>query len=316
MRNEDRFTIDCDVRGGYLSVNVAKLRGIERGKEMTFKSGVSIAATALFMGLPLGAAADGHISADTIVATVGDTEITLGHMIVLRQQLPQQYQQLPPDVLYNGILDQLVQQTLLGDEIDTLSRTSQVSLDNEARALGAAEEVRRVVEAAVTDEAIQAAYEEAFGNAEPETEYNASHILVETEDEATALVTELEGGADFAELAMEKSTGPSGPRGGELGWFGTGSMVAPFEEAVVAMEVGAISAPVQTQFGWHVIKLNETRVKDAPPLEQVRGQLQEGIQAQAIEARIAELTEGAAITQPEIEGLDPSILNDASLLEN
>ncbi|MEO0918162.1 MAG: peptidylprolyl isomerase, partial [Pseudomonadota bacterium] len=296
--------------------NVARIRGIERGTEMTFKSGVSIAAATLFLSLSTSAAADGHISADTIVATVGETEITLGHMIVLRQQLPQQYQQLPPDVLYNGILDQLVQQTLLGDQVDTLSRTSQISLDNEARALRAAEEVRRIVEDAVTDEAIQTAYDEAFGNAEPETEYNASHILVETEEEAANLITELDGGADFAELAMEKSTGPSGPRGGELGWFGSGAMVAPFEEAVVALEVGAISAPVQTQFGWHVIRLNETRVKGAPPLAQVRGQLQEGIQAQAIEARINELTDGADITRPEIEGLDPAVLSDVTLLDN
>ena len=168
----------------------------------------------------------------------------------------------------------------------------------------------------MTDEAIQAAYEDTYGNAEPETEYNASHILVETEEEAVALVTELEGGADFAELAMEKSTGPSGPRGGALGWFGTGAMVAPFEEAVVALEAGAISAPVQTQFGWHVIKLNETRIKDAPPLEQVRGDLEETIQTQAIEAHIAELTEGAEITRVTVEEVDPALLGDPSLLEN
>ena len=243
------------------------------------------------------------------------TEITLGHMLVLRQRLPQQYQQLPPDVLFNGILDQLVQQTLLGEGVDTLSNTSQITLDNEERALRAAEELRRVVDAAMTDEAIQQAYDEAFGSADPETEYNASHILVETEEEAATLVTDLAGGADFAEQAIEKSAGPSGPRGGELGRFGTGAMVAPFEEAVVALEVGMVSAPVETQFGWHVIKLNETRIKEAPSLDDVRGQLQEGIQTQAIEARVSEVTEGAEITRTTIEEIDPTILNDMSLLE-
>lgn len=283
---------------------------------MTFKSRLSIVAATVLLGLPATVMAEGHASSETVVATVNGTDITLGHMIVLRQRLPQQYQQLPPDILFNGILDQLVQQTLLGDQIEELSTASRVTLDNEERALRAAEEARRVVEEAMTDEAIQAAYDELYGNAEPETEYNASHILVETEEEAAALVTELEGGADFAELAMEKSTGPSGPRGGELGWFGTGAMVPPFEEAVVSLDVGAISAPVQTQFGWHVIKLNETRVKDAPALEQVRGELLENVQAAAIESRIEALTETAEIVRPDLEGIDPTILNDPSILEN
>lgn len=283
---------------------------------MTFKSGLSIVAATILLSLPGTASAEGHASADTVVATVNGTDITLGHMVVLRQRLPQQYQQLPPDVLFDGLLDQLVQQTLLGDQVEDLSTVSQIQLDNEERALRAAEEVRRVVNEAMTDEAIQTAYDELYGNAEPETEYNASHILVETEEDAAALVTDLEGGADFAELAMEKSTGPSGPRGGELGWFGAGAMVPPFEEAVVALEVGAVSAPVQTQFGWHVIKLNETRIKDAPSLEQVQGELRENVQAQAIEARIETLTETADITRADLEGIDPTILNDPSLFGN
>ena len=260
---------------------------------MTFKSGISIIAASLILATPSLTYAEGHATADTVVATVNGTEITLGHMLVLRGRLPQQYQQLPPNVLFDGILDQLVNQTLLGEQVETLSTESRVTLENEERAIRAAEEVNRVLEIAVTEEALQEAYDATFGSAEPETEYNASHILVETEEEAVALVTELEGGTDFAELAMEKSTGPSGPRGGELGWFGTGAMVAPFEEAVVALEVGAISAPVQTQFGWHVIKLNDSRNKAAPPLEQVSAELQSEIQAEAVENRVNELLESA-----------------------
>lgn len=272
-----------------------------------------VAATMIFAN---AAKAENHASADMVVATVNGTDITLGHMLVLRQRLPQQYQQLPPNVLFDGILDQLVQQTLLGEQTEVLSATSQYILDNENRALRAAEELRGVVDAAMTDEALQEAYDRLYGAVDPETEYNASHILVETEEEAAALVTELEGGADFAELAKEKSTGPSGPRGGELGWFGKGAMVAPFEEAVVAMEAGAISAPVQTQFGWHVIKLNETRIKDAPTLEEVRGNLEADIQAAVVQERIDELTEGAEITRTTVEEIDPAVLNDMSLLDN
>ena len=283
---------------------------------MTFKSTLSIAALALTLTVASSANAEEHNTADTVVATVNGTEITLGHMLVLRQRLPQQYQQLPPEVLFDGILDQLVQQTLLGEQTETLSSASQYILDNESRALKASEELQGVVAAAMTDEALQEDYNRLYGEVDPETEYNASHILVETEEEAAALVTDLEGGADFAELAKEKSTGPSGPRGGELGWFGKGAMVAPFEEAVVAMDVGSVSAPVQTQFGWHVIKLNETRMKDAPTLDDVRGELEQEIQSAAIQARVDELKEGAEITRTTVEEIDPTLLNDMSLLEN
>ena len=171
---------------------------------MTFKSTLSIAALALTLTVASSANAEEHNTADTVVATVNGTEITLGHMLVLRQRLPQQYQQLPPEVLFDGILDQLVQQTLLGEQTETLSSASQYILDNESRALKASEELQGVVAAAMTDEALQEAYNRLYGEVDPETEYNASHILVETEEEAAALVTDLEGGADFAELAKEK----------------------------------------------------------------------------------------------------------------
>ena len=127
---------------------------------------------------------------------------------------------------------------------DTPDRV-RLALENERRALMAAEHMDVVLADAVTEDAVAAAYEKTYAGAAPEREFDASHILVETEDEAKALVTELDGGADFAELAKEKSTGPSGPRGGALGWFGTGQMVPEFENAVKDMEVGAVSAPDQ-----------------------------------------------------------------------
>lgn len=283
---------------------------------MSIKYNVSVIAACALLALPLGAKADGHLNAETVVATVNGTDIKLGHMIILKQRLPQQYQQLAPEVLFDGILDQLVQQTLLGETIETLPPTAQLTLDNEDRALRAAARIETLSADAVTPDALQAAYDSAYGDAEPEQEFNASHILVETEEEALALITELEGGADFAELAMEKSTGPSGPRGGELGWFGLGAMVAPFEEAVTTMEAGGISTPVQTQFGWHVIKLNETRIKNAPPLEQVQAQLAEEIRRSAIEGLIAELEGEAEITRSTVEEIDPTMLDRFDLLEN
>lgn len=277
-------------------------------------SAMGALALSLALALPLQAQDDAP-SADTVVATVGDTEITIGHMIVLRSRLPQQYQQLPDDVLFQGILDQIVQQVVVGQAAGDLSREHALAIENERRALLASQLIEEVAEGAVTDDALQAAYDEAYGNLEPETEFNAAHILVETEEEARALIEELDGGADFATLAREHSTGPSGPNGGSLGWFGKGMMVPPFEEAVIALEPGAFSQdPVQTQFGWHVLILNETRVKDAPTLDAVREELAAEVQGAAVDARVQELTDAAEITRADVSAIDPAILRDLSLV--
>ena len=135
--------------------------------------------------------------------------------------------------------------------------------------------LERSVAPQLTDEALRARYEAEVGAAEPTKEIRASHILVETEEEAQAIIEELKGGADFAELAKEKSTGPSGPNGGDLGFFGPGRMVPAFDAAARALEVGVITeAPVQTQFGFHVIKVTDSRDIQPPAFEAVREQLQ------------------------------------------
>lgn len=275
-----------------------------------------LAAAVLSMALaaPLQAQDDAP-TADTVVATVGGTELTLGHMIVLRSRLPEQYQQLPDEVLFEGILDQIIQQAVVGASVGELSRENALAIENEERALLASQLIDDVATEALTDEALQAAYDETYGSVEPETEFNASHILVETEEEARALIEELDGGADFAALAQEHSTGPSGPNGGSLGWFGMGMMVPPFEAAVVELEPGSFSdEPVQTQFGWHVLILNETRLKDAPALEAVRDELAAQVQRAAVDARVAELTEAADVTRADITGIDPSVLREMSLV--
>lgn len=279
---------------------------------MSVSTRIFPALLAAMMALPL--AAQDNPTADTVVATVNDTDITLGHMIALRARLPQQYQNLPAEVLFSGILDQLVQQQLLAETEEALSPGGRVTIDNEARAILANQAIVTITQDAATDEALQAAYEAAFSDVEPATEFNASHILVETEEEALGLIAELEDGADFAELAAERSTGPSGPNGGSLGWFGPGAMVEPFEAAVVEMEAGAISAPVQTQFGWHVIKLNETRLAEAPPLDAVRAELTEQVQRAALDAKIAELTDAGNVDRSTGDALDPEVLNDPNLI--
>jgi peptidyl-prolyl cis-trans isomerase C len=121
-----------------------------------------------------------------------------------------------------------------------------------------------------SEEEIQKTYQEEYAG-QSGTEYKARHILVKEQQEATSLIEKLDGGADFAELAKEHSTGPTGKDGGDLGWFDISQMVKPFGDALKSMEKGKHStAPVETQFGWHVILLEETRETEAPSLESVK----------------------------------------------
>lgn len=278
------------------------------------KTGAAMAFTLL---LPVASAqAADEITADTVLATVGGAEITIGHMILARETLPQQYLQLPDDVLFNGLLDQLIQQNALAQSLPAdLDGTMQKGLDNQISGYLAGQALAQVSEDAVTDAALRAAYEEQFANAERGMEYNAAHILVETQEEAADIKAQADAGADFAELARTFSTGPSGPNGGALGWFGEGMMVPAFEAAVVELEVGAVSGPVQTQFGWHIVKLNETRVQDAPAFEAVRDQLAQQLTEAAIGAAVTSVTEAAEVVRADIE-ISPDILRDRALLEN
>ena len=134
-----------------------------------------------------------------------------------------------------------------------------------------------------TDEEMQALYEEQVGLSPPQ-EFKARHILVETQGEAADIIAQLDDGADFAELAKEKSTGPSGPSGGDLGWFPPDRMVAEFSQAVQALTDGAYSkSPVQTQFGWHVILREDSRESTPPPFESVRDALKQSVEGQKLQ---------------------------------
>lgn len=280
------------------------------------KTRTFLASIAMATVLSLPVMAQDAPTIDTVVATVNGKDITVGHMIVARASLPEQYQQLPDDVLFTGILEQLVQQSALSDTLEgELPARVVLSLENETRSLRAAEAVEQTMAKADTEEAIKTAYDEQYGSVDQEIEYNASHILVETEEEASALVEELAAGADFAELAKAKSTGPSGPNGGSLGWFSSGMMVPSFEEATVALEPGAVSAPIKTQFGWHVILLNEKRTKDAPALEDVREELDIQIRQTIAQTTIEAVTEAAEVDTTASTTIDPAVIKNLEWLE-
>jgi len=145
-----------------------------------------------------------------------------------------------------------------------------------------------------TEQEIFNAYEEQVAIAPPK-EFKARHILVDTQAAAVALIEELQGGADFVELAKEKSTGPSGPSGGDLGWFTVQAMVKPFSDAVAAMEDGGFTAePVQTQFGWHVILREDSRESAPPPLDSVRDAIKQRVEQDKFQKFMTSAREEAA----------------------
>jgi peptidyl-prolyl cis-trans isomerase C len=254
-------------------------------------------------------------TADTVMATVNGTKITLGQMIALRETLPEQYQSLPDDVLFKGIMDQLVQQEVLRQSVADLSPRDTATLENDARGYVSGVAIQAMVESAVTDEALQAAYDARFKDAPEQTEYKAAHILVATPEEAEKLKAELAAGADFATLAKANSTDTgSGANGGDLGWFGLGMMVKPFEDAVVGAKIGEVTGPVQSEFGYHLILVSETRVAAKPTLDELRDELAAEIENAAIEAKLAELQAAATITR-DGEGLDPAILKSSNLID-
>lgn len=278
------------------------------------KKFLAAAALSALVALPVGA--QDAPTADTVLATVNGTDITLGHLIAMQQMLPPQYQELPDNVLFDGLLEQLVQQQILADVADDeMTARMELGLANERRAFLAAMLLDQIGMADLPEDEVQAEYDAQYGSAGSVTEFNASHILVETEEEAQALIAELGEGADFAELAQERSIGPSGPNGGQLGWFTAGMMVPTFEEAVFALSVGEVSAPVETQFGWHVILLNDTREQAPPALEEVRAELEDGLRRARVDAAITELSAAAAVERPELD-IDPSVIRNLDLITN
>lgn len=279
-------------------------------KAMQFLAGMAVVAA---FAVPAMAQ---DTTADTIIATVNGTSITLGHMIVARQSLPEQYKALPNETLFKGILDQLIQQTALEQSVgDKVTKRDAIQIENDKRGYLSNVALQAVVTGAVTDTALQAAYDARFKDAAPSTEYSAAHILVETEEKAKELKAQLDGGADFAELAKVNSTDTgSGANGGDLGWFGLGMMVKPFEEAVIAATAGKVTDPVKSDFGFHLILVKETRVAAQPTLDDLRDVLAAEIEQAAVEAHVKTLTDAAKIEKPG-EGIDPALLSDLTLLD-
>ena len=273
-----------------------------------------IAAFVLMYGT--GAMAKDDLSASTIVASVNGTNITLGHMILVWESLPAQYQSASDEQLFQNILEQIIRQTLLAQfnkQPETLR--TKLTLENDRRILRAAEAVDAISSELIDEDSIKATYKLNYLNAAPTKEYNASHILVETEEKAVRLLKMLKDGMEFEELAINFSIGPSRQNSGKLGWFRHGMMVPSFEEAVISLKKGEISKPVKTDFGWHVIKLNNMRNLTTPPLEEVRAEIFSKLQRQFVAEQIKKFRNDSLIIFQNIEHLDTTVLRNTNFID-
>jgi len=247
---------------------------------------------------PAGEAAPTPPTGDTTVATVNGQEISLDlfrrfYAERLRQANAENTPQFQNQA-FNELINVLVtaqDAKKAGIEKDKAFETA---LELQRLQLLSAFAMRNAADTLQpSDKELKEAYDKRFGQGNG-IEYKARHILVKTEDEAKKIIKELKDGADFTELAKSKSLGPTGKKGGELPWFGTGQMVQPFTDATAALKPGEYSSePVQTQFGWHVILLEETRKSKPPALDDVKDELTAALQRNILAAYIAELRDKA-----------------------
>ena len=262
------------------------------------------AAPAAPAGQTAPAAAAPAPTPETVVATVGEDTITEADLSFAAEDLTEELGQMPAEQRKAFLLRVLIDMKVMAGAakeagMNTTPLFQQRLAYLEERALRRAY-FADVIAGAVSEEAVRAEYEKYTAEFTPADEIHASHILVENEDEAKAIKAELDGGADFATIAKEKSIDPGAANGGDLGFFSAGMMVPQFETAAFALtEPGQISDPVQSQFGWHIIRLEEKRKTSPAPIEQVGSQLQQQLLMTAFDAEVAKLMAGVTIDIPD-----------------
>ncbi|HUK57736.1 MAG TPA: peptidylprolyl isomerase [Stellaceae bacterium] len=238
---------------------------------------------------------------DPIVARVDGTVIHRSDLDAMRSGLSPQAQQLPPEQLYPRLLDQAIALDLAAaaarkTKIPEDPRVKQVLALNENEILANAY-FADIAKKEVSEAKLRAKYDEYIKQAAPHEEVHARHILVPTEDEAKQIIEQLKKGADFAKLASEKTTDPAGKTsGGDLGYFGEKDMVPEFAKAAFALKPGEFTqTPIKTQFGWHVIKVEDRRQSKPPTYEEVAPQIARQMAQEIADARIKELAATAKI---------------------
>ena len=245
-----------------------------------------------------------------IVANVNNEDISLETMIHAMNELPPEIQSQPFMSYYEDLLERVIDIKLFAQE------GKKMKLDEEPSVRAAIDFViekvlmqaflSKYVQENIKEENLKASYNNFIADETSREEIKASHILMDTESEAIDVINMLNDGDDFAELAKNKSTGPSGPSGGDLGWFKRGQMVPPFEKAAFSLNKNEITQiPVQTQFGWHVIKIFDKRIPEAPSYESMKSKLIQDLERKIVSKKIQDLRNDALIEKLSSSELEP-----------
>jgi peptidyl-prolyl cis-trans isomerase C len=283
----------------------------KRGAHVRFAAATGVLAIALFASLPLRAE-----DANPVLAKVNGAEIRQSDVALAEEELGPSLAQMDPATKKENVLAFLIDMKIVAkaaedkkieDRPDFKARLAfarnRLLMDNLLAAEG---------KAATTDDAMKKVYDEAAKQIAGEQEVHARHILVETEDEAKAIKAELTKGADFAELAKKKSKDPGAADGGDLGFFTKDQMVPEFSTVAFALEPGKISDPVKSQFGWHVIKVEEKRNRQAPDFAQVKPQIETYVTRKAQAEYVAKLREAAKVERLDQASNTPAAAPDAA----
>ena len=248
-----------------------------------------------------------HAEDDPVVATVNGVKVHRSMLAEAQQLLPPQYQKIPLAQIYPALVDSVIDMKLAAAD----AREKKLHQDPAVKKLMRRIEdqmlqrssLQKIMSEGITEDAVRARYDKMVAGKSGAEEVHARHILVKTEDEAKAIIKDLKGGADFETLAKEKSTGPSGPNGGDLGFFAKGQMVPAFEKAAFGMDKGEVTdEAVKTQFGYHVIKVEAKRKSEAPSFEKMEQQLRTELSQEKATTFVASLRKGAKIERFDLEG--------------
>ena len=254
------------------------------------------------------------LSADTPFIEVNGKIIKFGSAIIAFSKLQQSNMNFDKNTIFSQIVQQLVNEELLSQKIDKENKLTLLALEHEKRSAKAAQMVSKILKNFPNDELVRSAYQNLTNDFKGSLEYNASHILVKEEGQAINIRKDISNGKNFEALAKEHSIGPTGKNGGNLDWFDLGSMVPEFSTALMVLSEGDISQPVQTKFGWHLIKLNKTREKKIPEFKEIKAQLIQNLRQKKINDYLNSLSKNSEISFVG-KNINPDEITNIKLLE-
>lgn len=244
---------------------------------------------------------------DPVVARVDGAEIRFSDVADAARRLPEQFRSMPPQVLFPLLIDQMISEAVvtqaarkagLQDTPEVRRQMARIEDQVIQQAL-----IGREIAEKVTEQSLRARYQREIVDKPAEAEVRARHILVQTESEARAIIATLAGGADFAATAREKSRGPGAAEGGDLGFFKKEDMPEALAEAAFALQPGQVGPnPVRTQFGWHVVKVEERREQPRPSFEEAEPALRRAASEEVAEALVERLRGQARVERFGLDG--------------